>query len=291
MTATLETTEVVENSSIDSLITKEIDFRVELRRINTIEEDEAMKLPEHKATIRINPDGTKVPLWVVGSRYEIVDHREVIKQFSQALEKAGLEARCDHRIYKNGCRIYSFFTIKKVIEMEGEKAVVPFFTLTTSHDGSLRLGFMMGAKVGERYLNVSKTMYGAQAKHTHGINIEKTLEEVSKALSVLTDEVIPMWERMHKVVLTPEQVKRLVENAVKKKVISKRLSDDLGFTNNSSIWDVYTKVVSEVTKVPDRKGATSERAFWRNTDASEYFSKMMSKDMTSLKAIVEVEEV
>lgn len=288
MTAATLAPEATEATVLETLITEEIDFRVELRKLSTLEADAGlglqaeflgMKMPEHKATIRIDNDGTKTPLWVVGSRYEVVDHREIIKQFAEALDKADMKAKVNHSVYKNGCRIYSFFTLDQPIDIPGKTVkAYPFFTLTTSHDGSLRLGFMMGAKIGKTYLNVSKTMYGATAKHTRGINIDKTLEEVSKALTVFTDEVLPMWERMNEVVLTPEQVKRLVENAVKRKVISKSKSEDLFDDKERSVWEVYTRIVKEVTKVPERVGSTKERAFWRNVDASEYFTKMMTKD-------------
>ena len=287
-TLTPEAPEATEPTVLETLITEEIDFRVELRKLSTIEADGGlglqaeflgMKMPEHKATIRIDNDGTKTPLWVVGSRYEVVDHREIIKQFAEALDKADMKAKVTHSVYKGGCRIYSFFTLDKAIDIPGkEEKAYPFFTLTTSHDGALRLGFMMGAKVGKHYINVSKTMYGATAKHTRGINIDKTLEEVSKALSVFTDEVIPMWQRMNEIALTPERVKSLVDNAVKRKIISKKNSENLVINQKQSIWEIYTQVVKEVTKVPDRVGSTKERAFWRNVDVSEYFTKMMTKD-------------
>jgi len=288
-------------SEYDMLITEEIDFRVELRSMNTVEEDTPMKMPEHKATIRINPDGSKVPLWVVGSRYEVVDHREVIKQFSQALNKANIDAEVDYKVYKNGCRIYSMFTLNKSYRA-GSETVRPFFALTTSHDGSLRVGFMMGAKLGDKkYISISKTLYGGSAKHTRGVNIEKMLVEMEKALEVFTTQVIPMWERMQTVKLAPEQVKSLVENAVKRKIIANKKSQDLPFIRvegrgreakiygnaEVSVWEVYTKIVAEVSKVPEnKKGSTEERAFWRNTEASEYFTKMMTKDMDLLKKTI-----
>jgi len=303
MTATeIETEKTI--SEYDMLITDEIDFRVELRAMKTVEEDTPLDMPEHKATIRINPDGTKQPLWVVGSKYEVVDHREIIKHFAEALNKSDIEAEVDYKVYKGGCRIYSIFTLNNTYRVNG-KTVKPFFALTTSHDGSLRVGFMMGAKLDKkRYISIAKTLYGSSAKHTKGINIEKTLVALSKALEVFTNDVIPMWERMDTVTLNPEQVKSLVDNAIKKKIISDRKARDLPFvrvdgkgksakifgSSYASVWEVYTGIITEVSKVPEFKGATEERAFWRNTDASEYFTKMMAKGMDLLKKTTETKE-
>jgi hypothetical protein len=283
-----ETTEEVKDLYAD-LITPDVDFRVETRGLQT-EGENIMHMPNHEATIRVNPDGHTVPLWVVGSLYEVVDHKEVIRGFAESLNKAGLEANVHHKVYLNGCRIYSFFTLKNTYHI-GEKKVPiqPFFTLTTSHDGSMKLGFMVGARVAETdtYLNVNKTVYGAWAKHTHGVNIEKTLEEIERALDAFVSEVIPMWEKMHSMATSPDMVKCIIENAVKKKVLSKRRAENLP-SGSGSVWDTYINMVKEVSEVRGKRG-TEERAFDRNTSVGEYFQRMMKNDAEALRALVKEE--
>jgi hypothetical protein len=311
MTADLvtpETREVDPLMEYDMLITDEVDFGVELRVLDTYRfTDEPMRMAEHKATVRINHDGSEVPLWVVGSKYQVVDHREVIKMFALALDKASLTAEVEHHVYKDGCRIFSMFTLNKEYEIPGSaKKAQPFFALTTSHDGSLKVGFLMGAKIGETYLNVSKTVYGASALHTKGLKIETMLDGIGKAVEVFTTQVIPMWDRMGSVNMKSEDVKKLIEKAISSKVLSKRAALDLDFVSvdgtgrsaeivgaeSMTVWQAYTKIAEHVSKVPFtkkgeiRKGATEEKAFWRNVDASEFFTKLMDHDMTGLKKIV-----
>lgn len=286
MTATFETTGGISLDE-DNLITDDIDFRVELRTLYAHDEEFNMKMPEHKATIRVNPDGTKKSLWVVGSRYQIVDHRDVIRQFAETLQHAGMNAKVRHEVYRGGCRIFSIFTIDKEYEIPNSKCKAkPFFALTTSHDGSLKVGFLMGAKVGTSFLNVSKTVYGASARHVRGINVEKALKEIEKALDVFTNEVIPMWEKMQRIEIDQNKIDALIEDAVNHKVISKRRSEDLNISQEkSTIWDLYTTITEEVSKVGSRKGSTKEAAFWRNADASEYFTKLMRSDAALSKAL------
>lgn len=274
------------HSVYDILITDDIDFRVETRTLETVEN--SMKMPEHSATVRINPDGTEQPLWVVGSRYEVVDHRDVIKGFAEALDKAGIEADVEHKVFGNGCRIYSFFTLDKTYSFHESKAPIrPFFSLTTSHDGSLKMGFMVGATVDGKIFNVSKTIYGAAAKHTRGINVEKTLDEIEKALNAFVEEVVPMWERMQNTSVGEGAVEEILKDAVNKKVLAKRRAEDIDTSSCKSVWDVYDAMINEVSTIRTKRG-TEERTFDRNTKVGEYFRKLaMDKEMKGLRSVIE----
>jgi hypothetical protein len=266
---------MTEATVYDALITDDVDFRVETRGLHTADKDGGMHMPNHEATIRINPDGTEAPLWVVGSRYEVVDHREVIKGFAEALDKADLPASVEHKVYGLGCRIFSYFILDKKYDVGSEKKAQPFFTLTTSHDGSLKIGFMVGAKVGDHTLNVSKTVYGAWAKHTKGVNVEATLKEISKALNSFVSEVLPMWERMQGTAISTSQASAILEDAVKAKVLAKRRAEAIETSSCSTVWDTYTAVVSEVCNLTTKR-STEERAFDRNASVGEYFRKLAS---------------
>jgi hypothetical protein len=276
-----------DTSMYDDLIIEEIDFRVETRGLHTTAEDGGMHMPNHEATIRINPDGSEAPLWVVGSRYEVVDHREVIKGFAEALDKAGLQAEVEHKVFGLGCRIYSFFTLDKEYRLaEGKPKARPFFSLMTSHDGSLKLGFTVGARVGSRTYRVSKTVYGAAAKHTKGINIEKTISEIERALNAFLTEVLPMWERMQGAKLSTDDAKKILEDAVKKDVLAKRRADAIDLYTCGTVWDAYTAIVNEVTEIRTKRG-TEERTFDRNTKVGEYFRKLaIDPDMTGLERLL-----
>jgi len=286
---TVEDTAEVKTDALahwDSVITEDIDFSVERKGIHTYGGDDSINMPDHSATIRVNPDGSRAPLWVVGSRYEVVDHREVIKQFAEVIDRADLEAEIKHSVYQNGCRIYSTFTLDKVYNVGG-KSVRPFLTLTTSHDGSLRVGFLMGAVVDGRTLNISKTVYGAHAKHTKGINIEKTLKAIVTALKSFTDEVLPMWARMQDTVLDRDDARKIIDAAIKKGVITKLRASEVEFTADTNVWEVYTSLVDQVSVVRGKRG-TAERAFYRNVDVSEYFNKLSSTEaMTAIEDIID----
>jgi len=280
-------TPVVDLSAYNDLITEDIDFRVETRGLHTTSADGGMHMPNHEATIRINPDGTEQDLWVVGSRYQVVDHREVIKGFAEALDRAGIDAEVHHSVYGRGCRIYSFFTIDKEYELaEGKPKARPFFTLTTSHDGMLRLGFMVGAKVAGRTFNVSKTVYGAAAKHTSGINIERTLNEIERALNAFITEVLPMWERMQGTKISTGSAKKIVEDAVLKGVIAKRRAEDIDLSDCNTVWDAYSSIVSQVSEITTVRG-TEERVFDRNTKVGVYFKKLAEDtEMSGLESLL-----
>jgi hypothetical protein len=285
---TEETVMTTEPSIYDLIITDDIDFRVETRGLHTTDKDGGLHMPNHEATIRINPDGTEAPLWVVGSRYEVVDHREVIKGFAEALDKAGLVAEVNHQVFGLGCRIFSNFVLDKEYDVgEGKPKAKPFFTLTTSHDGSLKIGFMVGAKVGKYTLNVSKTVYGAWAKHTKGVNIESTLKEIGKALESFVTEVLPMWERMQGTSLASKEAKKILEDAVKSNVLAKRRADSIDTSSCDTVWDVYTSVVTEVCELTTKR-STEERAFDRNTKVGEYFRKLAATG--KMDALVKGEE-
>jgi hypothetical protein len=285
-----ESVESADLSVWDALISEDIDFRVEKRGLHTYGEDGGLNMPDHSATIRVNPDGSENPLWVVGSKYEVVDHREVIKQFAEVIDRSDMQADIKHYVYQNGCRIYSEFIIDQTFEVNGKMAR-PFFTLTTSHDGSLRIGFLMGAKVDGKAFNISKTVYGAHAKHTKGINVHKTMEAVLDAIKAFTEEVIPMWTRMQDTKLSRDEAQKVIENAVKKNVVAKRRADDIFMTSsNPSLWDVYTSVIDQVSVVRGKRG-TEERAFKRNVDVSEHFNRLaFDTDMSTLKKIVGVKK-
>jgi len=289
-----KTTEKKELDMFDSLITEAIDFRVEKRGIHTYGEDGGLHMPNHSATIRINPDGSEQDLWVVGSRYEVVDHREVIKQFANILDKASMSAEVSHTVYGNGCRIFSTFVLEKQFDLDvGEgktKKIRPFFSLTTSHDGNLKVGFLLGAKVGKRYMVLSKKLYGAWAKHTKGINIERTLKDIDTALRLFIENVIPVWTRMHKITLKGSEVNNIIEKAISDGVITKLRAKDLNTSSGQSLWQTFLQVVDSVNEVRGKKG-NPERAFWRNTKANEYFRKVVERVETERHAAEEVEEV
>lgn len=293
MTATIEpeVTEVTEAteataSIYDAIITEDIDFRVETRGLNTTAADGAMHMPNHEATVRINPDGTEAPLWVVGSRYEVVDHRELIKKFAEALDKVDLPAEVEHQVYGDGCRIYSVFTLDKTFSIgEGKPQARPYFTLTTSHDGSMKLGFMVGAKVNKIRYNFSKRVYGAYAKHTKGVNIEQTIKEINKALTTFIEEVVPMWEKMNSFELGTTQAQKIIDDAVSKKVLSKSRAEKINLRDCKTVFDTYTALTNEANVVTGKKG-TAERAFARNTEVGEYFRKLASTDMSGLKSVL-----
>ena len=291
MTATIEETteaEVVEApvvSVYDAIITEDIDFRVETRGLDTTAADGAMHMPNHEATVRINPDGTEAPLWVVGSRYEVVDHRELIKKFAEALDRIDLPAEVEHQVYGDGCRIYSVFTIDKTYDIGKDRKARPYFTLTTSHDGSMRLGFMVGAKVNNLRYNFSRKVYGAYAKHTKGVNIEQTIKEINKALGAFIEEVIPMWDKMNGMALGTTQAQKIIDDAINKKVLSKRRAERINLSECKTVFDTYTALTKEANVVTG-KTATAERAFARNTDVGEYFRKLATADMSGLKAVL-----
>jgi hypothetical protein len=270
----------------DSLISDEVNFRVEKRGLHTYGADGGIHMSNHTATIRINPDGSETDLWVVGNDYEVVDHKQIIKQFAELLDNAGIEAEVIHQIYGGGCRVYSEFTLQKSYQFRG-KEVNPFFTLRSSYDKSLKVGFMLGIKYAGRRMNISKTLYGAQAKHTKGVNLKRTLKEIFNALDAFNKEVLPSWEKMDSLVLNSDQIKRTIEDAIKKKVISKLRADSLSFDEcKTTMWDIYSKMTKEVSVVRGKKG-TEESAFYRNVDVGEYFSRLMHPaGSTKLESLV-----
>ena len=132
-----------------NLITAAVDFAVELQKLQTVEN--TLEVPNDMSTVRVDKDGTKKVLAVVGKRYKVVDHRDVIKSFSETLASAELTATVDHRVYRNGARIYSRFLLDDTVDIplsdNTTKVARPFFTLTNSHDGALRIGFLVGAQI------------------------------------------------------------------------------------------------------------------------------------------------
>jgi len=122
---------------------------------------------------------------------------------------------------------------------------------------------------------VSKTVYGSWAKHTKGVNIEATLKEISKAIESFVSEVIPMWERMHGTSLSVDDAKKIIDDATKEKIISKRRADSVDTESCKNVWDVYTSVVNEVVTLTT-KNSSEERAFDRNSNVGDYFRKLVS---------------
>jgi transcriptional antiterminator Rof (Rho-off) len=262
------------------LITSVVDYGVELRELRA---KGGLAVPENKATVRVDKNNETVVLAVVGDRYEVVDHRDVIKSFAKVLEDAKLVASVKHDVFRNGARVYSRFMLDEpvVIKLDNglEKQAFPFFTLTNSHDGALKVGFMLGAVIDGQSYQLSRKLYEVTAKHLQGVKLQKVLAELANALRSFTNEVVPLWRSMMTTPLTLTQGEEIIAKAVKKNVISQQRAEQVPLGSHATLWELYTDVVKTVSE-PSKKG-TAEEGIWRNAGANEYFIEELRRLVTT----------
>jgi hypothetical protein len=255
-----------------TLITPDIDFKVEMQGLKSTLN--SVPLPEHRVTMRIDTNGTETPLGVVSPMYKVIDHRGAITDFNNALTGAGIGVlSLSHGVYLNGARIYSEFTLDQEhdINVDGEiKKARPFLSFTTSHDGSLKLGFMLGAHISGMKFYLSNRVYSASVKHLNGVKVEKVLEEVHAALNCFVKEIIPLWKGMVQTKITLKDAEEMMERAVKRNVISERRAKSIPLGGHANFWDLYKDVVT-CASAPSKRENGGEGALRRNAQANEFF--------------------
>lgn len=263
-------------SAQTQLITPEVDFMVTTETLRTSPND--LELTNNKATVRVNSDNTRVALAVVGSRYKVVDHQNTIRDFANVLVEAGLKADVKHSVYRNGARVYSRFTLQQTVAVptnNGQMTATPFFTLTNSHDGALKVGFMVGALVNGQPFHLSPKLYDVHVKHLRGLKMEKVLDEVQHALRSFTNEVVPLWSKMTLTRLSLTQAEEMLCKAIKQNIVSKRRAKNVPLGSEVTLWKLYSDVVKNVS-APSKKDS-EESSVWRNARANEYFIEELKR--------------
>lgn len=271
-------TDQANNAQNGNLITPSVNFGVQMRTMTTtdglaVSEDIA------KAVVRINPDQSEQVIATVGKRYELVDHRTCIRDFAEQLRESNYNTTVTHKVFRSGARIYSNFNINTPLTVQGpnntQKSANPFLTLTTSHDGSLKVGFMVGAVVDGLRIYGRKHM-SLTAKHLSGTRLDQVMGQVTQALTAFREEVIPLWSRATLTAVSNDRAEDILKRAVKKNIISQRRVDSWGEGHTfNTYWDMYKKVVETVSV--ESKTGNEEGSINRNRDANDFFLKELAK--------------
>jgi hypothetical protein len=262
----------------NTLITTSVNFGVQMRAMTTTD---GLAVSEEiaKAVVRVNPDQSEQVIATVGKRYELVDHRTCIRDFAEQLTTAGYNTTVTHKVFRSGARIYSNFNINTPLVVQGpnntQKSANPFLTLTTSHDGSLKVGFMVGAVVDGLRIYGRKHM-SLTAKHLSGTRLDQVMGQISQALEAFQSEVIPLWSRATLTAVSNDRAEDILKRAVKKNVISQRRIDSWGEGHTfNTYWDMYKKIVETVSV--ESKTGNEEGSINRNRDANDFFLKELAR--------------
>lgn len=265
MTATLTApaptlTERAVDASVDYDVTK-----VALRTVN-----DGLSVPMTDAVVRQDPDGKRQVIGTVGRRYQVVDHRDVLRGFAEVLTTGGVDADVAHEVYKAGARVYSRFTLKTTVKFGDAQGMQhdaePFITLMNSHDGSRPVGFTLGARVNGVSFVLGTQVYAVSVKHVNGVRLERVLDSVNVALEHLVNVVLPKWSKLVCTSVSFAEAERTIAQLVEDKVISEQKAKEVS-RSCTTLWDLYASLVGKASEVGKRDDG--EGAHWRNARVND----------------------
>lgn len=153
-------------------------------------DDDALKVPEHYATVR---DDTKDVLGVVGKQYTLIQNRDAFSFFDFALGENAATIESVGVIGK-GERVFAVARIPDIVEIAPGDPVEHFILLVTSHDGSssLQAVFTPTRLLCQNMLaaTLKTAKQSVRLKHTKNVS-----ESIKVAHTVLYQERL-YWQRI-----------------------------------------------------------------------------------------------
>jgi phage/plasmid-like protein (TIGR03299 family) len=144
---------------------------------------EMTPLKTHKATYRQEGD-RKIPLGIVGSKYQVVQNAEAFDFFNHAIEK---NAACLETVgaLGNGERVFAMARVPSIMEVTPGDPVEQFILLCTSHDGSMNIQAMFTAVrvVCQNTLDAAVKGAAHMVKIRHSKNAKKKIAEAYKVMA------------------------------------------------------------------------------------------------------------
>lgn len=164
-----------------------LDYEVQQRPIfaNPLNPDRApLELVGNKANVRVEKDGTEVPLGVVGDRYSVIQNKDAFS-FFDAVVGAGEAKYHTVGALGQGERIWLLAKLPKDLILFRDDVVEKYLCLTNSHDGSsaLRVYFTPVRVVCQNTLNASlKSVQGDSVSIRHSGNLEAKVQQAKYVL-------------------------------------------------------------------------------------------------------------
>jgi hypothetical protein len=238
-------------------------------------------IPDRKVIMR--KDNNKV-LSIMSDKYQLTTHASIIDGFENALDAAGplFKKRAISTVLPyEGARMYRKYIFDGVKEEVAVGDVVsPTLELWNSYDGTLMVGFQLGAfrMVCTNGLMVPETFREIMKKHYVGFDIKGLVDELQHTLPVF-DKSIKIWKEWHKEAVTvPAAVEILAPTKINKKekeLIAKRFEDD----EEKTKWGLFqaaTWVISHDVKAPKKEENTRIRQIYLENELAE---KVFYKNM------------
>lgn len=223
------------------------DFPVELKEIKT-SDSSGIAILGKRAVIRTD---LNIPLGVVSDKYAVLEHKNVINGFRQALE--GQDFKENISLQRDGAQLYATYTLKDVqAEVKKGDFVGMQFTARNSYDGSTQLRMSLGAirLVCQNGMTITKNFIEYSQKHI-GTDMKLDVMEVQAEIEKLTSQfkrIVPSMTAMADKVMT-----KPVELLFDKKSVNlpayllKEAQDEFNKAGGNTLWDYYNSLTFAVT--------------------------------------------
>jgi len=244
--ATLEQMLVAAHADYDVVLTKvaAVDDSGELIRNS---DGSAIVIPDGRATMRQNDDGSFDPLATVGTRYEVRQNKEVLERALAVVDASSGDAVIDTcGVLKGGSRFFATIDLGRLSVSCGDvdDALARYLVISTGHDGVWPIRY---ANTEIRAVCNNTVVLGEQqakrvftARHTR--NVDSIIQDAREVLSIavtwkseVSHSINDLVSRKNPSPVMPDKVLSVVQP--RKKGESKRERE-----YRESIWDLLCKV-------------------------------------------------
>ena len=241
------------------------------------------ELTAYKAIV--NEDQETEVFSVVKNGYKIVQHEEVYKTVSEAIEDKNLRAdiRCNSVYNGNGGRLHievTFDDIALDVEQNGILAHL-YLTYDNSYDGTTGLRLGVGAKRGSTILWVDGARYFH--KHTKAVSVLEFEKRLDKGIKAFQTQIRKQFLDMVKTPVTQAQAEDFLENAKEIKNITKSYVEEIQVqvksANITNKWQLYVLICEVVNRVGSSLDATERQL---KALVGRLHKVFRSKDLTPL---------
>lgn len=249
----------VKKSVIAKPVFDEINFPVEFQRLTT----ENGKVINKKAVVRTDKN---IVLGVVGDKYRLIPHSEVLKQIEETLP-IGLNTR-KVEITDDGAFMFARYESPKIKSVQPRKGDIVSFGIEifNSYNGKTGVGMRMIARrlICENGMTVPRSISSVSVRHMSNCNIIKAREEFNKKIELFMkyQKIWGMWTKQ-------KTSERKLESFLKKKKVAKKaikiILSKFETQKDSTIWGAFNAVTWYGTHVLQTSGLETDSSILSST--------------------------
>ena len=243
-------------------------FPVELMPIQT---KSRIAIPNRRAVVRTD---TNTPLGIVSTKYELLNHADVVNGFRKALGDQEYEETI--KLARNGAQLYATYSMPNhTVEVTPGDTISLQFIMKNSYDGTNALQIMLGAfrlvctngmMIGKKFFAFSQKHIGSEAE---SVDAGKLKEKVTMIADQFTKALPVMQTMAAATVFHPSEYFETKKVRIPKYLLA-AAKESYESERDKSLWGVYNSLTYAITHKMKRE----------NPAMSVYYGQVVWRELT-----------